>query len=106
VSISCDCSVDVDKSADLYREGFLKARKPHKCCECREKEAILPGQKYHKVILLFDGAWSTYKTCMPCYNIRERYCSYGFYFGMLRETIESCLGFDYTEVPEPEEDEE
>jgi len=106
MSISCDCSAEVDEYADLYREEFPIARKTHTCCECREKAAILPGQEYHKVAMLYDGIWSEYKTCMPCYNIRERYCSHGFYFEGLRETIESCLGFDYTEVPEPEEEED
>lgn len=106
MSISCDCSAQVDDVADVYRQEFPKARKTYKCCECREKEAILPGQEYHKVTMLYDGIWSEYKTCMPCYNIRERYCPYGYYFEGLRETIESCLGFDYTEVPESEEDEE
>ncbi len=104
MSISCDCSVDVDDAADIYRDEFPRAKKAHVCCECRE--AILPGQKYQKSTMLFDGSWQTFKTCMACYHIRLRYCPNGSYFEQLREHISECLGFDYTEVPEDEEEEE
>lgn len=97
MSISCDCSVDIDDYADIYREEFPKARKTHKCCECRGE--IKPGQKYQNSTMLFDGHWDQFKTCMPCYHIRRRYCPNGSYIEGLRERISDCLGFDYTEVP-------
>ncbi len=102
MSISCDCSVGVDDCADLYRDEFPKARKPHKCYECGE--SILPGQKYQKSTILFECRWSEYKTCMPCFRVRDRYCHYGFYFGELRKLTIECLGFDYTEVPEGDDE--
>jgi hypothetical protein len=103
MTISCDCSIDYDyEPAKIYREEYPKAKKEYKCCECGEN--IKPGQKYQKVTGLWDDIWSTYKTCMPCVNIRDRYCPHGFYFGFLREQISECLGFNYTEVPEDDED--
>lgn len=101
MSISCDCSVDVDGRADVYREKVQTARKSYKCCECGEE--IKPGQKYNYVFGVWEGMPDTYRTCLPCNNIRERYCFHGFYFGNLRDQIRGCLGFDYTEIPAGEE---
>ena len=105
MSISCDCSAEGYDGPKVCRDEFPKARKTHKCCECRED--IKPGQEYHKVTGLWDDTgWQTFRTCMPCYSIREKYCPHGYIFEGLRESISGCLGFDYTEVPEPDEDEE
>lgn len=41
---------------------------------------------------------------MACVGIRDRYCYYGFIFTQLREHLYNCLGFDYIEVPEDDED--
>jgi hypothetical protein len=102
VNITCDCSVDGYDGPDVYSEEYPIARKTYICCECGEE--ILPGQKYEKFRGLWEGRWGTYKTCMPCVAIRERCCPHGFIFGMLRETISECLGFDYREVPEEDDD--
>ena len=101
VSISCDCSVDVDEVAEFYSESYPVAKKAHTCCEC--KGDINIGDKYHKVTGKWEGNFSTYKTCMTCDNIRNHYCSSGFYFGSLREQIRECVGFDYTKVPEEDD---
>jgi len=96
VSISCDCSVDVDECAEFYCESFPKAKKEHICCECR---GIIPkGSSYEKVTGKWNGEISTYKTCIPCTRIRNHYCSHGFYFTGLRDQIRECIGFDYTKV--------
>ncbi len=101
--IGCDCSVDIDEGAEVSLVKVITARKEHICCECHE--TIKAGQKYEQATLLFDGSWMTYKTCIPCQRIRDHYCAHGFYFEMLRDQIQSCLGFDYTEIPEEDEDE-
>lgn len=103
MNISCDCSVEVDDRSDFYQETFPVARKIHKCCECGGN--ILPKQKYSLVVGKWEGNFKKYRTCMPCYCIRDHYCHFGFYFGRLRETIKECLEFDYTEIPEEDEDE-
>lgn len=100
--MNCDCSVDHDMSPEFSREEFPVARKTYKCYECDED--IKPGQKYNKYVGVWDGRFNTYRTCMPCNRIREKYCPHGFIFGELRESISNCFGFDYTEVPEDEED--
>ncbi len=93
MSFACDCSSDHDYYPDFFVEEWPVAKKEHKCCECGE--AIKPGQKYHKVAGKWEGDFSTYKTCMPCHNIREHYCPHGYVFGELAEQISNCLEFDY-----------
>lgn len=41
-----------------------RARKEHRCSECRG--AILPGTQYVRIESLMDGAWWTFKTCPFC----------------------------------------
>jgi hypothetical protein len=96
MSFSCDCSNDGGTPPELYNEEYPTARKEHKCCECGG--VIKPGQKYHKAKGMWEGEFRTYKTCMPCNNIREHYCSYGFVFTELAEQIMNCLEFDYRKV--------
>ena len=102
MSISCDCSVDIGDSPEFYIETFPVSRKVHKCCECGED--IKSGQKHHKFTGRWDGFLDTYRTCMVCYNIREHYCPHGYIFGGLAEAISECLGFDYREIPDDEDD--
>ena len=57
--------------ADLPRCHTIaepRARKDHKCCECRG--IITKGELYH----LFSGVWDcagTYKTCKECQQLRS-----------------------------------
>lgn len=96
--ISCDCSIDAsDSSPDIYNESYKVARKQHTCYECHR--TIEPKEKYHSVTGLWDGAWSTFKTCLGCSRIRKRFCPHGFRFGDLAEQIEDCIGFNYVMEP-------
>ena len=82
MDFSCSCSVSIDEmTAEIYNETFPKSRKEHTCCECRETIPI--GVKYNKVEGLWDGSFNTYKTCMFCYKMREKYFTHGFFFGEL-----------------------
>jgi len=100
--IACDCSVDIDERADKSLVRTMVARKEHVCCECGEK--ITRGQEFELYNIQWFDVWVSYKTCIPCTRIRGHYCAHGFHFGMLREQIEDCLGFDYTEIPEEDEE--
>ena len=90
---SCCCSVDVDIFAEVYMARKPTARKTHVCCECGE--SILPGEEYEQVTGKWDGYWETHKTCRLCLRIRNDLFPCGWYFGMMREEICECLGFDY-----------
>lgn len=102
MSIACDCSNNDGDYPEFSKETFPNARKQYICYECRER--IKPGKKYHNVTGKWDGVMDTYRTCMACYYIRKHYCPSGYVFGELRHNLNECLGFDYTEVPDEEDD--
>ena len=52
--------------------------------------------------------WEIFRTCIGCVNIRKHLCPGGWFYGFLRETVQDCLGFDYTDIdsyPDDDEDE-
>ena len=101
MSISCNCSVDIDEVAEFCDESYPKARKEHICCECRE--VIGKGRKYQLITGKWEGEFGTFKTCMACAAIRKHYCPNGAFFEELRNHLIECLWFDYTEVPEEDD---
>lgn len=83
-----DCGVcigggDYDMPA-FCSESYLKARKPHKCCECYRE--IPKGAEYERVTGKWDRV-STYKTCMDCVNIRRGLSCGSWCYTMLWEDI-------------------
>ena len=59
----CDCS-DFETPA-VYKKVIRRARKRHRCCECRG--LIEPGVDYEEYRILMKGyGWSRHKTCQPC----------------------------------------
>ena len=86
---TCDCSIDYGgETCSVHKEVMRIAHKQHKCCEC--DKPILPGDQYEYATGCWDGSWSTYKTCLSCKFLRDRYCSHGFMYGHLFEQIEEC----------------
>lgn len=85
---ACACYSD-GPAPDFMTVRTVKARKPHKCCECGD--IIMRGQSYEKITGLWDGEIETFKTCLPCSSIRRDYapCSY---FMELDEAIANALG--------------
>jgi hypothetical protein len=100
------CSIDVECTPDFSVTKIVTARTAHKCCECHSE--IKPGQTYENVKGKWEGKIVTFKTCLPCSKIRNEYCSDGFEYGGLCETLYECLGFDYItgEMRDNQEDEE
>ena len=64
------------------------AIKEHKCCECLD--TIFPGDRYDRVVGVWDGDFSTFKTCSSCREIADWARSNDFYigFGALFETLD------------------
>lgn len=81
---ACVC-VDSYDHADVYVAEMVKARKAHKCCEC--EDPIKPGDRYEYVRGLWDGYWSTFKTCQTCVAIRNDYFNCGFLHGSMWEDL-------------------
>lgn len=46
------------------------ARKDHLCCECR---SVIPRRAIYELTEgLWDGKWSSFRTCIACVEVRER----------------------------------
>ena len=88
MSCSCAITIDHDGGPDVCTESLRVARKVHKCCECHRE--IKPGETYEHVRGLWDGYWSTYKTCADCKSVRDAlFCSWSYetLWDDVRETL-------------------
>jgi hypothetical protein len=95
----CVHASDFDtEPSELYDSKIKKARKRHKCDECRE--FIEPGQKYEWASWKDCMGFCEFKTCLPCMCIRDDLFCSGAVHGVLQESFEYCYGFSYLEVPE------
>ena len=101
--ITCDCSVtDYDPNM-IHNEEIRTARQVHICGECGDP--IQRGERYEHVrAMTVDRWWFTAKTCLICRKIRSDYCPNGFLYGGLGEAIWECLGFDYRDVPDDDDE--
>ena len=73
--------------ASAYTQKNRRAAKEHRCTECGE--TITKGTMYEYVKGLWDGAWSAYKTCLSCVEIRDHFaCVSGWLFGEVWSQIE------------------
>jgi hypothetical protein len=86
--INCVC-MDYD-GPEVCTEKTVKARKPHKCCECSDQ--INTGDSYELVRGRWEEDWATYRTCQPCATIRADMFGCGFYYGGLAELLWDCHG--------------
>ena len=82
-------SCDFDGYALLLKEKWVKARKIHRCTEC--KELILPGQKYYDEKLLWEGSVEVYKTCAICKDLRDNFFKEGWYYGEILWRLEEHI---------------
>lgn len=78
---------DGAETATLSSTTHPTARKEHRCDEC--DEAIPIGAKYERTEGLWDGSWSTYKTCLSCVEIRDHFQCEGWTYGLLWEDLET-----------------
>lgn len=81
----CICD-DYERPA-VFQEVKRRAKKRHRCGECRG--LIEPGTAYHESRGLWDGQWSTHKTCGACYVVAHTLLDC-YSFGDLVE----CLDWD------------
>lgn len=58
------CAVDDAEPWDFCSETERRAAKPHTCAECGRRVAV--GERYHHLVGVMDGRWSTWRTCAHC----------------------------------------
>lgn len=86
------CYVDDYEPAQLARIKKVKARKLHTCTECGRDIPV--GEKYEYGRLLFEGVWSTSRTCWFCCALVRDYCGGIQLFGGLAELLADCLSYN------------
>lgn len=58
-----------DDVCELWHEATPKARKDHKCSECR---GVIPrGSLYRNIQMLWEGKWDTVRQCFACLAVIE-----------------------------------
>ena len=95
-------SHQVDERYAVYSETRRRAIKRHKCSAC--KEAIMPGNTYHVIAIIFEGVESL-KRCERCQKIHMHLRSLGRDDDMWPDERLNC-GEEYSEHwgVEPPED--
>lgn len=59
------CAIDFADQADFAHGEWRRAGKVHRCEECIR---VIPrGQRHYYLSTLFDGRWSTWRTCEHCH---------------------------------------
>lgn len=58
------CSVNDCEPWEVSRGSYQRARRAYRCEECGRW--IHLGERYHKLVGLLDGRWSTTRTCRHC----------------------------------------
>lgn len=77
------------------RRDIKRARKPHKCIEC--KRVIPRGAPYRYETALIAARWYQYHTCMICASIRDDRFACGWTWGELWADLCECLGGGFAE---------
>ena len=60
----CEC---YDNVPDFYDASIVKARKPHRCCECLREIEL--GERYERASGKWDGDFETFATCGTCLDL-------------------------------------
>ena len=77
---------ECDDYATVFNVDKRRARKEHRCCECRD--AIAVGELHEYVTMLFDGAWSSFRSCLLCSEIGNHFACGGRVVGTLWSDLE------------------
>ena len=81
----CVLSYDGD-AAEFYETTLPKARKTHQCIECGN--AIQPGENYERTSAKWEDEVKTYKTCLLCVEIRNKFsCDGSWIFGTIWDEL-------------------
>lgn len=71
--MECYCEPDEGEPCEVWKSEWRKARKVHRCVEC--KEPITVGERYQHTFTIFQGEVGSHKTCEFCVNERTRILS-------------------------------
>jgi hypothetical protein len=90
VSVQCCALYGGEEGPSCSNTQTRKARKPHRCCECRE--TINAGDRYEYMSGVWDGRPHAFKTCLLCVEIRNHFaCRDGWEFGAVWEQLQESF---------------
>jgi hypothetical protein len=92
--MSCIIS-DCDEMASVITEEIRRARKPHRCYEC--KSTIEKGDTYEYTAALWEYEWHHMHVCLDCVSVRDSLFRRGFTYGEIWEDLK-----DFMEEQEPD----
>lgn len=90
------CMLDLGDGWKVFSSVTRKARKTHRCAECRRD--VAPGETYEYASGLpwGSGSWTTYHTCEQCVQATlwlRKYCD-GYLFEMVAEDLREHVDGD------------
>ena len=90
--MNCDVCIDehgADGRPDFCEVTTRKARKEHRCSECRLP--ISAGQQYTYIAMRHEGDFVTFKQCVPCVEIASVFAcnGHGAFLGELWDCMDS-----------------
>lgn len=77
---------EADEYCKVWNSTTRKARKAHRCDECREEISV--GARYEHISMLFDGAWDTSRLCLSCKEIGDHFTCGSRILGVLWDDLE------------------
>ncbi|RFA24271.1 hypothetical protein CAI21_22320 [Alkalilimnicola ehrlichii] len=90
---------DADGSVVMLGQDKRKARKSHRCSECRR--SIQPGEEYMDERFIWQGEINQHRTCRHCLVVRDWLLAecggylYGYVYEDIREHVhEGAYGVD------------
>lgn len=83
------CAIDDAEQPEFWHDEWRTAAKDHACGECRRR--IRRGERHHFVSSLYDGRWSSWRTCEHCIHAAtwiNSVCGGYLLGGLLEELVE------------------
>ncbi|NDJ20933.1 hypothetical protein GS682_04595 [Nostoc sp. B(2019)] len=71
---NCDCEhpdYDEEEGEELYEDNEVVAELGFPCCECHHP--VNAGSIYRHIKGCWDGDWSTYRMCLSCSAVSDRF---------------------------------
>jgi hypothetical protein len=94
--MDCACiyvDANFDGQVNILTEKTRKAKKLHKCGECRRD--ILPGEHYEYIAGIWEGALTVHKTCPECVSIRNTFfCDGWIYEEVINDLYQHIMDAD------------
>ena len=91
-------SVDIDSYSTNLSQSRPRARKDHRCGECRK--TIARGEVYLREVNIHDGRVITDKTCQDCASIRNEFFKDGYWYSQVIELLSEHVRESYGDISE------